>query len=145
MAAIDEVTAEEALELIEVDYEPLPAVATLRKALRPNAPQINPYYVGNVASDNIDDYGDPDKALAEADLILENKFTTHPTHNCYSEFHAVLVDYSFSDKLTMYTPTQSGYMFQNKLSQAFGLSTSQIRIVHLNTGCLLYTSPSPRD
>ena len=126
VAAIDEVTAEEALELIEVDYEPLPAVATLRKALRPNAPQINPYYVGNVASDNIDDYGDPDKALAEADLILENKFTTHPTHNCYSEFHAVLVDYSFSDKLTMYTPTQSGYLFQNRLSQ--------IRIVHLNTG-----------
>ena len=134
VAAIDEVTAEEALDLIEVDYEPLPSVSTLKKALRPNAPQINPYYVGNVASDNTDDYGDPDKALAEADLILENKFTTHPTHNCYSEFHAVLVDYSFPNKLTMYTPTQSGYLFQNKLSQAFGLSNSQIRIVHLNTG-----------
>ena len=134
VAAVDEFTAEEALELIEVDYEPLPSVPNLKKALRPTAPQINPFHQGNVASENQDDYGDPDKALAEADLILENKFSSHPTHNCYSEFHAVLVDWSFPDKLTMYTPTQSGYLFQNKLCEAFGLSISQVRIVHLNTG-----------
>ena len=71
VAAIDEVTAEEALELIEVDYEPLPSVTTLRNALRPHAPQINEYHTGNIASDNIDDYGDPDKALHAADLIFE--------------------------------------------------------------------------
>jgi CO/xanthine dehydrogenase Mo-binding subunit len=134
VAAIDEFTAEEALDLIEVEYELLPAVTTLRKALRPNAPQISPFHDGNVATHSIDDYGDPDKAFAEADLILENKFSTHPSHNLYSEFHVALVDWSFPDKLTMYTPTQSGYLFQTKLSQAFGLSNSQIRIIHLNTG-----------
>ena len=134
IAAIDEITAEEALELIEVEYEPLPAVVNLRTALKPGAPQINPFHAGNVATHSIDDYGDPDKAFAEADLIFEDKFSTHPTHNLYSEFHVALVDWSFPDKLTMYTPTQSGYLFQNKLSQAFGLTNSQIRIVHLNTG-----------
>jgi len=134
VAAIDEITAEEALELIEVEYELLPAVTTLRTALKPDAPQINPFHKGNVASHNVDDYGDPDQAFAEADIILEDKFTTHPTHNLYSEFHVVLVDWSFPGKLTMYTPTQSGYLFQNKLREAFGLSNSQIRIIHLNTG-----------
>ena len=134
VAAVDEYTAEEALELIEVEYEPLPAVTTLRKALRPNAPQINPFHKGNVATDSVDDYGDPEKALKEADLILEHKFATHATHNCFSEFHVALADWSFADKLTMYTPTQSGYMFQNRLCEAFGLSLSQTRIVHLNTG-----------
>jgi len=134
VAAIDEITAEEALELIEVEYEPLPAVTSIRTALKSGAPQINPFHEGNIAGHNIDDYGDPDKAFAEADLILEDKFSTHPTHNLYSEFHVALVDWSFPDKLTMYTPTQSGYLFQNKLSQAFGLTSSQIRIVHLNTG-----------
>ena len=134
LAAIDEVTAEQALELIEVEYEPLPAVTNLRRALRPGAPQINPYYKGNVANHDIDNYGDPDAAFAEADLVLEDKLATHPTHNLYSEFHVALVDWSFPDKLTLYTPTQSGYLFQKKLSEAFGLSNSQIRIVHLNTG-----------
>jgi CO/xanthine dehydrogenase Mo-binding subunit len=134
VAAIDEITAEEALELIEVEYEPLPSVTNLRNALRPNAPQINPYHKGNIATHSVDDYGDPDKAFEEADLIFENKFSTHPTHNLYSEFHVALVDWSFPEKLTMYTPTQSGYLFQNKLSEAFGLSNSQIRIIHLNTG-----------
>ncbi len=134
IAAIDEVTAEQAIELIDVEYEPLPAVTDLRKALRPSAPRINPYHDGNVASHNIDNYGDPDQAFEEADLIFEDKLATHPTHNLYSEFHVVLVDWSFPDKLTMYTPTQSGYLFQKKLSEAFGLTDSQIRIVHLNTG-----------
>ncbi len=134
VAAIDEVTAEEALELIEVQYEPLPSAMTLRKALRPNAPQISPWYEGNVASHDIDTYGEPETAFAEADLVFEDKFRTRPTHNLYSEFHVVLADWSFPDKLTMYTPTQTAYLFQQKLHQAFGLSTSQIRIVHLNTG-----------
>jgi len=134
VAAIDEVTAEEALELIDVEYAPLPSVMTLRKALRPNAPQINEYHAGNVASHEVDEYGDPDAAFAAADRVFENKFRTRPTHNLYSEFHVVLADWSFADKLTMYTPTQTSYLFQQKLHQAFGLDTSQIRIVHLNTG-----------
>lgn len=134
IAAIDEITAERAMELIDVEYEPLPAVTDLGRALRPNAPRVNPYYADNVASHDIDDYGDPDKAFEEADLILEDKLSTRATHNAFSEFHVALADWSFPDKLTLYTPTQSGYLFQNKLSDAFGLTNSQIRIVHLNTG-----------
>jgi 4-hydroxybenzoyl-CoA reductase subunit alpha len=134
VAAIDEITAEEALDLIEVEYEPLPYATTLRNALRPGAPQIHPDFKGNIASDDIDEYGDPDKAFREADFVLEDRFTTHPSHNLFAEFHVALADYSFPDKLTMWTPTQSGYLFQNSLSKAFGLSMSQVRIIHLNTG-----------
>jgi CO/xanthine dehydrogenase Mo-binding subunit len=134
VAAIDEITAEEALDLIEVDYEPLPYATTLRNALRPGAPQIHPDCPGNIASDDIDEFGDPDKAFAEADIVLDDRFTTHPSHNLFAEFHVALADFSFPDKLTMWTPTQSGYLFQNSLMKAFKLSLSQVRIIHLNTG-----------
>ena len=71
MAAIDEKTAARALELIEVEYEVLPSVTTIKDALKADAPQVDPGIPGNIVSDNVDDYGETDAASQSIDASTE--------------------------------------------------------------------------
>lgn len=134
VAALDEATAERALSLIEVEYEPLPVVLDMDAALEEGAPQVSPQYPGNVWAENVDKYGDPDGAFAAADLVVEGEFEAAVTHNLYAEFHVAVVDFSRPDKLTLWTPTQTSYLMQHSLAPAFGLTVNQVQIIHLNTG-----------
>ncbi len=134
VAAVDAITAEEALHLIEVTYEPLPAATTLREALRAGAPQIHEWAPGNVGPVFNKDHGDPDKAFAESDVIVEDVFKTPMQHNTLTEFHVALADWSKPEKLVVWTPTQSAPMYQQVLAKGFGLSESQVRIVYNNIG-----------
>jgi CO/xanthine dehydrogenase Mo-binding subunit len=134
VAAIDEVTAARALDLIEVEYEVLPSVTTIRDSLKPDAPQVDPGFPGNIVSDNVDEYGAAEKAFSEADLIFEDKFVTRPTHNLFAEYHVCVADFSRPEKLEIWTPTQTAYLFQHSFARSFKLSLNQVRIVHLHTG-----------
>jgi len=134
VAAIDEATAARALELIEIEYEVLPSVTTIKDSLKPGAPQVDPGIPGNIVSDNVDEYGETDKAFAEADFVFEDKFVTRPTHNLFAEYHVCVADFSRPDKLEIWTPTQTAYLFQHSFARAFKLSLNQVRIVHLHTG-----------
>ena len=134
VAALDEATAERALSLIEVEYEPLPAILDADQALEPGAALIDPQFPGNVWSENTDNYGEPDQAFESADLIFEETFDAAVTHNLFAEYHVALVDFSRPDKLTLWTPTQTSYLMQHSLAPVFGLSLNQVQIIHLNTG-----------
>lgn len=134
VAAIDERTAAKALDLIEVEYEVLPSVTTIKDALKTDAPQVDPGIPGNIVSENVDDYGQTDKAFAEADIVQEDYFVTRPTHNLFAEYHVCVADFSRPDKLEVWTPTQTAYLFQHSFARAFKLSLNQVRIVHLHTG-----------
>lgn len=134
VAAIDEETAAKAIDLIEVEYEVLPAVTTIRESLKEGAPQVDAGFPGNILSESYDEHGDVDAAFAEADLVLDDKFVTRPTHNLFAEYHVVVADFSDPDKLEMWTPTQTAYLFQQSLARAFQLGVNQVRIVHLHTG-----------
>lgn len=134
VAAVDLLTAEEALELIEVEYEPLPAATTIRQALKPDAPQIHERAPGNIGPTMDKDWGDPDRGFAESDLIVEDEFRTPMQHNTLAELHVALADFSSPDKLQLYTPTQSAPMYQMELARGFGLQQSQVRIVYRNIG-----------
>ena len=70
VAAVDLDTAEEALSLIEVDYEPLPAVFTLEEALKPGAPLVHDDKESNATWSVQRLFGDPDKAFAECDYVV---------------------------------------------------------------------------
>ena len=108
VAAVDEDTAQAALDLIDVEYEELPAVFDLEEAMQPGAPVIHPdfnTYEGvtatpgpgpfggllplktpsNVYTSRSDDRGDLDKGFAEADLIVENTYYTQRQHQGYLE------------------------------------------------------------
>jgi len=134
VAAIDEFTATRALELIEVEYEVLPSVTTIREAIKPGAPQVDPNVPNNIVSDNTDTHGDVEEAFAKADLVFEDKFVSRPTHNLFAEYHACVADFTRPDKLDIWTPTQTSYLFQHSFARAFELSLNQVRIVHLHTG-----------
>jgi 4-hydroxybenzoyl-CoA reductase subunit alpha len=134
VAALDELTAEKALELIEIEYEELPAVMNMRRALKEGAPLVDGKTEGNLWSDDIDNYGEVEPAFETADYIFEEKYEAGVTHNLFAEFHVAVVDFSLPDKLTLYTPTQTSYLMQHALAPAFGLTLSQVQIIHLNTG-----------
>jgi len=144
VAAVDEVTAEKARELIEVEYEPLPAVTSLQKALRPDAPQIHGQSPGNIAITFDKDYGDPEKAFADCDFIFADEFKSPPQHNCLAELHVVVADFSRPDKLALWTPTQSAANYKIVLSKAFNLTESQVQINFLNIGGAFTGRGSPK-
>ena len=121
VAAIDEATAAKAVELIDVEYEVLPAVTTIRESLKPDAPQVDSGFPSNVLSESFDEHGDVDKCFAEADFVFEDKFVTRPTHNLFAEYHVCVADFSSPDKLEIWTPTQTAYLFQQSLARAFKL------------------------
>jgi len=91
IAAIDDLTAEEALDLIRVEYEELPAVFDAEEALKPDAPIIHEdlaSYVespkieksGNIRAKSVKSWGDVEKGFAESDLIHEARYTTPAVH-----------------------------------------------------------------
>ncbi len=135
VAAVDEDTAYEAADLIKVEYEPLPALLSMEEAIKENAPVLHSeYFEDNVADERIETYGDPDKAFEESDHVREDEFTIYPNHNCFAEHHVALADYSIPDKLTLYTPTQTGILFQKGMSMTLGIPESSVQICYLNTG-----------
>ncbi len=134
VAAVDEVTAEKARELIEVEYEPLPSVTTVKRATKPGAPLVHGQTPGNLALDFDKDFGDPDEAFSRSDYVLSDKFGSPANHNQYAEFHIGVVDFTRPDRLEVWTPTQSAHNFQTGMGKVFGLSQSQVRVSFLNVG-----------
>ncbi len=134
VAAVDEYTAAEAAELIQVDYEPLPALLTLEEAIAPDAPVLHQYYEDNFADERTMLYGDPDRAFSESDHIRTDEFVSNPTHNCFAEFHIALADFSLPGKLSIWSPSQTAVLFQKSLARNLGLSESDVRVCCLNSG-----------
>lgn len=134
VAAIDELTAQEAIELIEVEYEILPAVTTMLKAMKPNAPMVDPQTPGNLAADFDQDFGELDAATISATHTFSDKFKTSPSHNVLSELHVVVADFSNAEKLTVWSPLQSPKYFQSLLASTFGLKASQVQLIFQNVG-----------
>lgn len=134
VAAADLLTAEEAAQLIDIEYEPLDPVLDVAAALKKGAPQIHERGPGNIGPVHEQDFGDSDKAFAESDYIFEDEFKSPVQHNTLAEFHVALADFSNPDKLHIWTPTQSAPMYKMDIAKAFGLSESQVRIVYQNVG-----------
>jgi putative selenate reductase molybdopterin-binding subunit len=123
IAAIDEITAEEALELIEVDYKPLPAVFTMEDALRESAPRIHhevpPLKVIS---------GNTDKGFEEADYIIEESFETQPVEHAPPESEAVVAHYD-GHNMTVWATTQVPYWDRAAISRAFGLPLNRVKVI----------------
>jgi 4-hydroxybenzoyl-CoA reductase subunit alpha len=134
VAAVDEEAAFEAAALVRVEYEPLPVVTGLAEAMAEGAVRLHAKAPGNIAWEQQESYGDPDRVFAGCDVVVAGEYASNPSHNCYAEFHAVVADWSRADKLTMWTPTQSAVLFQKGLAEAFRLTEGNVRLMTLNTG-----------
>jgi len=133
VAAVDEESASEALELIRIEYEILPAVFDPREAMLEGAPLVH-RASRNIAFEGEMTFGDVEKGFKEADLIREDEFTTPMMSHCPLEPHTGLASVSPSGKVTVWSSTQSPYFVQKDLSQLLGISLDRIRVIKTYVG-----------
>jgi len=135
VAAVDEETALEALDLIEVEYEVLPAVFDPEEAMKEGAPLIHEEYERNIATHQKFDFGDVESGFGESDYIREDHFSSQAISHGNPEPRATLADYDSSGRLTLWTSTQSPYHVRRDLSLVLNLPQSKIRVIKPHVGC----------
>lgn len=144
VAAETEAIAEEALAMIEVDYEPLPAVLAMGEAMAEGAPVIHdePEYVDfadsdpgrNLAAQIRIDVGDVEKGLGEADLIVEGSYEVPKVQQSSIEPHVVTTYWDADDRLVIRTSTQVPFHVRRQLAPVLGLPPKRIRVVKPRIG-----------
>jgi 4-hydroxybenzoyl-CoA reductase subunit alpha len=133
VAAIDEDIAEEALCLIEVEYEKLPAVFDPVEAMKSSAPKIHDVE-DNLGSKFFWDFGDVEKGFNEADYIREDEFITNPVTHCCMEPHTALANFNPSGKLTLWASKQNPFPCRLRLAKTLGLPANQVRVISTYVG-----------
>lgn len=129
VAATTPEIAEQALELIQVDYEILPPVLTMEEALSPDVPKIHGFAENNIASVRKVRFGDIEKGFKEADLVFEGEFETQSQEHATLEPMSAIALYDPRGELTVWTCTQTPYKEKAILSRAFGIPHHKIRVI----------------
>ena len=129
VAAVDEQTAKEALELIKVDYEELPAVFDPIDALAEGAPVIHDRFSDNLTIQVHNHFGDVEKAFARAHHIRKDRFVNSKTDGAMMEPQACVAKSDLSGKLTLWTSTQVSHYVQRTLAIALKMPVDHIRVI----------------
>ena len=130
VAAVDEDTAEEALALIEVDYEELPVVLNAQDALAPDAPLVNEFKNSNIAYFSDFVFGDIDKGFKEAEYIKEETFSSHRTSVGFIEPHACLAEVDATGRVLLQGSKQSPYITWRHMCRAMDIPLSKVRVLN---------------
>jgi CO/xanthine dehydrogenase Mo-binding subunit len=133
VAAINEETAQEAVDLIKVEWEPLPYVLDPEQALLDGAPQVHDDKPGNVSVRIFVNEGKVDQALAESYLVQEGRFSSPEESYCQLENYAVVANFD-STGLDIWCPNAGPHMKARPLSNALGIATSEVRVRKINVG-----------
>jgi CO/xanthine dehydrogenase Mo-binding subunit len=129
VAAIDEDTAEEALELIEVEYEELPFVTDPLEAMQPGAPLVHDDKPGNIAAEFKIEAGDVDLAFKDSHIIYEDRYYLNQVYQAYMEPMGTLAEIDKSGRLTLWTGTQIPNMMRMTYAKALGIAPDNIRVI----------------
>jgi xanthine dehydrogenase YagR molybdenum-binding subunit len=128
LAAESAEIAQQALELIRVEYDILPFVADAKKAMEPNAPKL--YETGNIVGGKPYIYkrGDAEQGFKEADAIVEETFSTQVAVHNPTEVHCSVVNWD-GDHLTVWDSTQSVFTVRDALAAALNLPANKVRVI----------------
>lgn len=129
VAAVDLDTAEKALSLIEVDYEPLPAVFGIDAALEADAPLVHEGKDSNLGFEVERVFGDPDAALSGCDYVVEGRYVTHDLAHTCLEVSNCVAKWDKTGRLTVWTNTQAPHTQRQELARLLGIPRSDVRIV----------------
>jgi CO/xanthine dehydrogenase Mo-binding subunit len=129
VAAVDEDTAEEALDLIKVEYEPLKAVFDPVEAMQESAPRIHEQLESNVFRRVPLECGDTQKGFEEADYILEDSFRTQAQAHCCLETQCCIASFVISGRLSLWSNTQSPHDLKEKLAVTCNLPMNKVRVI----------------
>lgn len=149
VAAVDEETAEEALSLIDVEYEELPAVFDAEEAIRDGAPLVHevdkynarsvylaswhPVPGTNIIHQASNQRGDVESALRKADHVFEDTFRASQIHHSYMEPHATLVAVR-GGTITVWTCSQEVFELRTVMAGLFGVPESRMRVICTKVG-----------
>ena len=149
VSATDAHIAEDAVELIEVEYEVLPPVVTIEDALSPNAPILHDDGMDEVVEDlfipvdgkpsNIArtvemGFGDIEEGFSQADIILERVYETAMSHQGYIEPHNATAVWNHDGKITIWTSTQGAFGIRQNVSRILDVSLGDLRVVPAEIG-----------
>ena len=159
VAADEPAIAEEALDLIEVQYEPLAVAVDPILAMQPGAPPVAdagteadtrealahsavavaksdapPPKAVNISQQAKFQKGDVAKGFAESDLVLENTYRVPMVHQGYLEPHAVLAEWDSTGLLTLWASTQGSFNTRSEVADVLGIPENRIRVVPVECG-----------
>ncbi len=147
VAAVSEEIAARAVELIEVEYEELPALFDPQESIEPGAPllheKLGEYecapFIWPVPGTNISNHfkirkGDAEAGFAQSDIVYEDTYYVPHIQHAPIEPHVVVAQQEASGKLILWSSSQSPFAQRNLIAQAFGLPQSQIRVITPTVG-----------
>ena len=135
IVAESESVAERALELIDAEYEPLPAYFDPEESMKATSDFIHAEKPNNVEKDYHHVFGDPDQGFREAAYILEDRYLANEVTHAAMEPHSTLASFEFDSqtgqpgRLTVWSSTQVPYYLQHKLSIVLEMPMAQIRVI----------------
>ncbi|MCJ7594036.1 MAG: xanthine dehydrogenase family protein molybdopterin-binding subunit, partial [Desulfobacterales bacterium] len=128
VAAVDEDTAWEALELIDVEYEPLPTVFDPEEAMKEGAPLLYDDKPGNISCQSVWEFGDMDKGFKASSLIKEDTYRTQAIKHGMLETHVCIGYWDAGGKITLESAKQSPYVVWRQLAMGLGVKPHQVRM-----------------
>jgi carbon-monoxide dehydrogenase large subunit len=140
VAAVDEETALDALNLIDVEYEELPALTDVEEAMKEGAPLVHENlhtYAGlpapvkntNTFLHETFSKGDTAQGFAQANLVLEHTFTTPIVHQGYMEPHAAVVDIGPGGSVSVWSSTKAPYRMRSLIAEVSNLPINRVRVI----------------
>jgi CO/xanthine dehydrogenase Mo-binding subunit len=159
VAADEPAIAEEALDLIEVEYEVLPAAVDPLESMQPGAPPVaeagteadtsealahsgvaaakseaGPPKAVNISQQAKLQRGDLAKAFAESDIVVEKTYRVPMVHQGYLEPHAVLAQWDTTGVLTLWASTQGSFNTRSEVADILGLEENQVKVIPVECG-----------
>lgn len=126
--AKNELIAEKAIKLIEVDYEVLPFVLDPEKAIEPGAPVIHDERPDNIISSVGQEFGNVEEDFKNADYIFEGVYETSIVQHCHLENHTAYA-YMENDRIVIVSSTQIPHIARRIVAEALGLPWGKVRVV----------------
>jgi aerobic carbon-monoxide dehydrogenase large subunit len=135
VVANDRYVARDAADLVEVDYQTLPAVAGPEKALAAGAPTVHPEWPDNVAFTFHQEGGDVDKAFREADVVVKERIVSQRLIPTAMETRGVVAEWRGAERaLTLYSSTQIPHLMRTAVAGMLGLEENRLRVVAPEVG-----------
>jgi 4-hydroxybenzoyl-CoA reductase subunit alpha len=129
VAAVDLPTALEAVDLIKVDYEELPAVLDMFEAMKEGAPQIHDEFPGNINAEVHQEFGDTEAAFAECDIVVDHTFLSKRQDAAFIEPHSCIAVYGLDGKLTLHSATQVPHYVMRTVAMVLQIPVGNVRVV----------------
>lgn len=127
--------AEDAIELIDIEWRELPVVSDMDAALEPGTPVIHPDLGGNLAWRREVAAGDVDAAFDAAAHVIEETYVSNRHTGVCLEARSILADYNSGDEqLTVYHSTQVPHMMQSLFAKHLGLDEHKVRVICKDVG-----------